>query len=467
MKRLKNGKMKEIAKKENMIIKIIIMSVSAALVAGAAACSEADPADVPISAEEGDDAPEQVTLQFQQWWEAELPENALREICQQFTEETGIQIELVSDSYENTKDKISAGAAAGRMPDLVATDDAMVYDLAKQGTLSDLTELAASEDYDMEQLSVHTQIDGNAYMIPVVSFGYPLYVNTDVLEQAGIADVPSTWTEFSAACQAVKEKTGAKGCVIQTEDASSLCVSRSILPWLWASGGSVVHDNQLDLVDNQEAQKTLGFLKTLFDNDDITCLAESDEDFISGFLNGNAAFMLPLRDCNTIGAKYITDAGDIQAVPIPVEDDYKEEPQMAAACWGISIAQNCEYQEEAMLFIEFLTGPGINQELATYANAFPCNKYANPDDAEPEDGNPGNAESDDAKPDDQAGSGFLRSCYEIYKNSRPVMELAEIPMNEKMGKEFSEQIYGYFNNDMTTEQELLTSLQEQWADVYQ
>lgn len=411
------------------------------------ACDSAEVADEQISTGEEVDANPEITLQFQQWWEQDLPTDTLEEICQQFTEQTGIHVELISDSYEKTKDAVSAGAAAGTMADLVGMDESMVYDLAKQGTLSNLTELIELNDYDAEQLMIDTQIDGNRYMIPVVSFGYPLYANTDVLHQAGITEIPATWSAFLASCRTVTEKTDAQGCIIQSKELSPVCISESILPWLWASGGRVAEDNQLSLTDNQDAEKTLNYLKNLFEQDYITCSDKTDRDFVTEFLSGNAAFMLPASNCSIIGREYIDQADNIQVIPIPADDDFEDTSGIGVECWAISIAENCEYQKEAMMFIEFLTSPEINKRLSEYGSAFPCNKYAEPDYLQ--------------------NDGWMRSYYEIYRNSYPVMELAEIPLNEKMCEQFSEQIYKYLNDDMAAEENLLDDMQEQWNSVYQ
>jgi multiple sugar transport system substrate-binding protein len=43
------------------------------------------------------------------------------------------------------------------------------------------------------------KVNGGTYMIPVVNFVYPVYVNLDLLEKAGIATPPATRSEFAAA----------------------------------------------------------------------------------------------------------------------------------------------------------------------------------------------------------------------------------------------------------------------------
>ena len=74
---------------------------------------------------------EDITLEFQQWWGVELPDGALQEIVDGFTAETGVNIELLSNPYADTKTQIAAGAATGTMADVVGLDGSWVYDFAQ------------------------------------------------------------------------------------------------------------------------------------------------------------------------------------------------------------------------------------------------------------------------------------------------------------------------------------------------
>jgi multiple sugar transport system substrate-binding protein len=77
------------------------------------------------------------------------------------------------------------------MADVVGLDGSWVYDFAKQGAITNLTELMEADGYDDSQLSDQIQWEGNTYMIPVVNFAYPLYVNLDILEEAGVSEIPT------------------------------------------------------------------------------------------------------------------------------------------------------------------------------------------------------------------------------------------------------------------------------------
>ena len=73
-------------------------------------------------------------------------------------------------------------------------------------------------------------------MIPVVNFAYPMYVNLDLLKQAGVTELPKTWSEFKAAAEAVTRKTQAYGW-ISLSTSSPNGIQNQFMSFLWASGG--------------------------------------------------------------------------------------------------------------------------------------------------------------------------------------------------------------------------------------
>ena len=78
-----------------------------------------------------------VVLEFQQWWEPELPEGSFRAILDDFeAANPGIRVETISGPYLTTKDQIIASAATGTMADVVGLDGAWVNVLWKQGALA-------------------------------------------------------------------------------------------------------------------------------------------------------------------------------------------------------------------------------------------------------------------------------------------------------------------------------------------
>lgn len=396
----------------------------------------------------GAEKAENITLEFQQWWGVELPEGALEEICNGFTEQTGIEIKLLSNPYADTRAQIAASAAAGTMADVVGLDGSWVYDFAKQGAIANLTALMEADGYDDSQLSDQVKVDGNTYMIPVVNFAYPMYVNLDLLESAGISELPKTWSEFIEACKKiVQANEGVAGWAIPLSTESPNGIQNSFMSWLWASGGSMLKDGKPALTDNQDLADTVEFVKELFDAKVVSpgAYAMKEADMVEEFTNGRVAFMIDsLAHLTTI--KKEAPSLNFDIISVPVKDGYTGKSGMDVASWGIGIAENCEYKAKAMKFIEYLMSPDVNAKLAVYANAFPGNI--------------------NAKPDYSSADELFVKAYEIYKNCYPINEFTGLPTSEELMRQFAEQLQLYIEGDITSAEEMLSNVQEKWMEAF-
>jgi len=193
-----------------------------------------------------------VTIEFAQWWEPELPEGEFRALIDEFeAANPGITVDLVSGPYASTKEQLFAGAASGTMPDVVGLDGAWVNDFASQGVIADLSALMEEYDYDDSELASQIQVDGSTYMIPVVNFVYPMFTNDALLAEAGVDAPPATRSEFADAAEKVSALGGdVSGWVLPLSLEAPNGVQNDVMSWVWASGGSMLKDGQPDLTND-------------------------------------------------------------------------------------------------------------------------------------------------------------------------------------------------------------------------
>ena len=390
---------------------------------------------------------EDITLEFQQWWGVELPDGALQEIVDGFTEETGIKIELLSNPYADTKTQIAAGAATSTMADVVGLDGSWVYDFAKQGAIANLTELMAADGYDDSQLSDQIKWEGNTYMIPVVNFAYPLYVNTDILEEAGVEAIPTTWSEFLDALEAIKTNTDKAGYAIPLNTEAPNGIQNQFSSWLWASGGALMQDGKPALTDNEKLVAVIDLFKQMKDNGYLSDGAEAmkEQDMVNEFENGRLAFMVDgISHLTTI--KNESPDLNFTYAAMPVQDGYDGQSGMDVANWGIGIAENCEYKAEAMQFVEYMMSPEVNAKLAQLANAFPGNSTA--------------------EPDYSANDELFLTAYEIFQNGYAINEFTGAPTAEDLMRSMNEQLILYFDGDTESVDDMLAATQEAWEAAY-
>jgi len=386
------------------------------------------------------------TLEFTQWWEPELPAGSLRKIMDEFeAANPGIKVTLVSGPYATTRDQISVGAATGTLSDVVGLDGAWVNDFAKQGAITDLSKLMTDANYDAGQLASQVQVDGKTYMIPVVNFVYPLFVNKDLLAKAGVAKVPTTRTEFLDAAKKISASGGdVKGWALPLDTAVPNGVQNDVMSWLWASGGSMLQDGKPAL-QTPAVKSVVEYVKSLNDAGVIApgSLTMKEQDKVEKFTNGQVGMMIDsLAHINLIKKNQPNLKFEVAA--LPAEDGYTGKRGIPYASWGIGISNSTKHKAEAFKFVSYLLSKDTNAKLSTIANGFPGNKTAQPDfgDSDP----------------------LFKTAFDIYQQGYPANEFVGLPKSEDLMRSFDEQLQLVLTNKASVD-DALGKAQESWSSV--
>ena len=396
----------------------------------------------------GGDAGGDLTIQFAQWWEPELPDGSFAEIIAGFEEENpGVNVELISAPYASTQEQLFAGSASGTMPDVVGLDAVWVNDFANQGAIADLTALMGENGYDDSLLASQVQVDGATYMIPVVNFIYPLFTNDDLLADAGVDAAPATRQEFHDAAVAISELGGdTSGWALPLSLEQPNGVLNDVMPWVWSSGGSMLADGQPDLV-NAEMASAIEYIQHLWDAGAVApgSFTMKEQDKVEEFTNGRVGMMISsLAHINLL--QETNPDLNFSVSPIPVEEGYEGESGLTYASWGIGVSANSEHPEESWALIEYLLDTETKGEVATIANGFP-----------------GNTEAVAAFIEDNE---LMADAFEIYQNTSPTNEFSGLPAAEQLMRSFDEQLQAVLNGDQDVNQ-MLEQTQAAWSEQFE
>lgn len=391
-----------------------VLSV-AALAFTLTACGGSGGSEEPAAQGDG----KSVTLEFAQWWEPELPDNALRGLMDEFEKENpGVKVKLLSGPYASTREQIVAGAAAGTMSDVVGLDGAWVNDFAKQGAIADLSEMMDKGGYDDSKLVSQVKVDDKTYSIPVTNFVYPMFVNQDLLGKAGINEAPKTREDFAKTAKAVTNDN-VKGWALPLSLEAPNGIQNDVMPWAWASGGSMLKDGKPYLDGNKDVEDVVKYIKELWDAQVIApgALTMKEQDKVEEFTNGRVAMMIDsLAHVNLIRKNNPNLKFDL--APLPAKTGYDGKRGMPFASWGIGISANTKHPEEAWKLVEFLLSKDVNAKLCDAANAFPGNK--------------------DAKPSFIEKDEILAKAFDIWSDGTPANEFTGLPVAEQLMREFDE-----------------------------
>ncbi|MPY11441.1 ABC transporter substrate-binding protein [Arthrobacter bussei] len=388
-----------------------------------------------------------VTIEFAQWWEPELPDGEFRSLIDTFEEENpGITVDLVSGPYASTKEQLFAGAASGTMPDVVGLDGAWVSDFAEQGVIADLTPLLEDAGFDDSQLVSQVKVDDSTYMVPVVNFVYPMFTNDDLLSQAGVSAPPETRTEFSDAAKSISDLDGdASGWVLPLSLEAPNGVQNDVMSWAWASGGTMLKDGQPDLT-NDDVTSAVDFIGGMWDDGVIApgSFTMKEQDKVEEFTNGRVGMMIDsLAHINLIRETNPDLKFSISAVP--AADDYTGERGIPYASWGIGVAENSENKDAAAKLVSFLMSEDTNSELSTMANAFPGNTGSVPEFVE----------------DDQ----LFKTAFDIYQAGYPANEFVGLPVAEELMRQLGAQLQSAFDGQQSLS-EALEKAQTEWEGEF-
>ncbi len=394
-------------------------------------------------------AQDDVTLEFQQWWEPELPEGSFRAILDDFeAANPGIKVETISGPYLTTKDQIIASAATGTMADVVGLDGAWVNVLWKQGALASLSQAMMDADYDDSELAAQIRLAGETFMIPIANFIYPVFVNLDMLEAAGI-DPPSTRAEFAAAAMALTDPdNNVYGWAQPLSLEQPNGIQNDTMAWLWATGGSMLDEMGMpNLVGNEELANTLEYIKSLHDAGVVApgSFTMKENEKVEEFVNGRVAMIINTLAHFTLIRERNPDLNfDISA--LPAAEGYDGPRGLPYASWGIGISSNTEHKAEAWKLIDFLTSVEGNSKLTSIANAFPGNVNATPDFI--------------------TSDPLFETAFEIFQEGYLANEFTGLPAAEELMRQMAEPFQFYLEGDIDLD-ELLELAQEEWESIFE
>ena len=390
-----------------------------------------------------------VVLEFQQWWEPELPEGAFRALLDEFeAANPGIKVETISGPYLTTKDQIIASAATGTMADVVGLDGGWVNVLFKQGAIANLTEVMAAAEFDDSELAAQIQLAGGTYMIPIANFIYPVFVNLDMLAAAGI-DPPTTRAEFAAAAEALTDPdNNVYGWAQPLSLEQPNGIQNDTMSWVWASGGSMLDEMGMpNLVGNELLADTMAYIKSLHDAGVVApgSFTMKENEKVEEFVNERVAMIINTLAHFTLIRERNPDLNfDISA--LPAAEGYDGPRGLPYASWGIGIGANTEHKAEAWKLIDYLVSVDGNTKLTSIANAFPGNVNATPDFIQTDP--------------------LFMTAFEIFQEGYLANEFTGLPAAEELMRQFDEPFQFYLEGEIELE-EFLEIAQEEWEDIFE
>ncbi len=332
--------------------------------AAPAPAAPAAEAEAPASA---DAKPIQLTYWYS--WTDKIQENN-ENLTQMFNEtvgkENGIQVTAeYQGSYDELHQKLQAAYVAGETPAVTVMEIASIRTFAENGVLEPLSPYIARDGVPMDDffagLLGNCDVDGTWYGLPYLRSTPILYMNTTLLEKAGLDPKgPDTWEEFAEYCRAIKDKTGAYGLT----QYSYIWMLEAML--LSNGTSSLTADELKCNINTPEAKEVLSFFKNLTEQGLIRSVAGVDSSRVKAdAMNQECAMWFSSTADLTANLAVAEENGfEISTCYIPA---FVKHGVPTGGCNLIMSSKLSDAEKEAAWqFIKWMT----DTEQAAYAHAF-------------------------------------------------------------------------------------------------
>ncbi|MEM5013465.1 sugar ABC transporter substrate-binding protein [Niallia taxi] len=135
----------------------------------------------------------------------------LPKMAEEFTKETGIEVNIQSIPWASAHDKLLTAVASKKGPDVLQMGTTWMPEFQAAGALADMDEYMdkypnLKPDNFFEGSVETTQFDSKYYGIPWAAETRVLFYRTDILEAVGYKEAPKTWEELKDAAKKLSER---------------------------------------------------------------------------------------------------------------------------------------------------------------------------------------------------------------------------------------------------------------------
>ncbi|MGE4454832.1 MAG: sugar ABC transporter substrate-binding protein [Sphaerochaeta sp.] len=187
---------------------------------------------------------------------------------QPWAEEHNVNLNIEITPWGGYEEKYLTGFASGQGPDVGYMYLEMFNDFIEMGTLEDVDRFFTQEEKDNYIYWDQGTIKGGQYALPFI-VGNPRipFFNMDILEKAGITELPVTWNELVDCLVAIKEADLPDVMPFAQEwaDPAIGALNNIFYPYLWQAGGDIYNEDgtKVALDENDAAVRAAQFLYDL------------------------------------------------------------------------------------------------------------------------------------------------------------------------------------------------------------
>jgi len=276
----------------------------------------------------------------------------------------GVTIEREAVPSSDYLSKILQQSSSRTLPDVQMIDAQDLPAIASSGALSPLAERSVPTDNVGDSVLSLGTVDDEVYGLAPTVGTIVMFVNNDLLQQAGVA-VPTTWDELTAAAAALTVD-GRYGIAFSAKNDGQ--GTYAFLPLLWSAGGSE------DELDSDAARAALQLEVDLVSSGSASqsTVQWGNSDVGDQFLTGSAAMAIT---SGTQMSKLDAEGGrnySITAIPVPTAGDTAVAP-LGGEVWTLPRSGDDAREKAAADLLACIMSDENQLSLAEQRRVVPAN----------------------------------------------------------------------------------------------
>ena len=286
-----------------------------------------------------------------------------------------VRFRATYEGYEDGTNTILREAVSGSLPDVTMQGLNRQAILVEKGIAKSLEPFIAAEA-DFAKDGYHTAMldlstfDGNVHGLPF-SVSLPVgYYNMDLMNRAGISELPKTWDEVVEVCRTMKSN-GIKNPVFWGWNITGNWFAQALM---WTQGQPIVKGGRFNM-DGREGLVALETMNKIFRGCDMQNLKWNEA--LSSFSAGEIGMMF--WSTSALGAVERAKGGfELKTGPFPgIDGPPRGLPAGGNAAMLVSTSDDPKVLEAAWSWLKFITSGEGAAAVARTTGYMPPNKAAN------------------------------------------------------------------------------------------
>jgi len=314
--------------------------------------------------------------------------DAMRAALDDFeAENPGVEVELQTIAWTESRQQFLREAAVGEGPDVVHIAFVWPRDMGAAGALLPINDFLESDpiqngwdDFIATELAVGA--DGQIYGVPWTTDTWAMIYRTDVLEEAGIDEIPTTWDALRDASRKIHEKTGKVGFGFPAGSGSQNTIWFLANYYWWSNGHGLVVADGDDFTTGITVDEIAGameyydsYLKEGHNPESMLGVTEwFDPAILEGMISGEQGIaIVPPQQAKEILAAFEERNPGVEPPFVTTTTPGGEAgPKTHLGGRMLGINANTENPELAWKLVEFMTRVDVLSKY--YGNQFPAQK---------------------------------------------------------------------------------------------